>query len=53
MSYLPEVHNGKIGKPSKKGAKGISNRKAKKLAREKGKALWREWYESIQFIKQL
>jgi hypothetical protein len=53
MNYLPEVHNGKIGKPSKKGDKSISKRKSKKLAREVGKKNWREWYESTRFIRCL
>jgi hypothetical protein len=45
MELLPRVQNGKIQNPASK--------KLKKLAREKGKALWREWYESIEFIKSI
>jgi hypothetical protein len=52
-SYLPPVHNGKIRSSSKRWAKDISNRKAKKLAREIGRRNWREWYESTKFIRCL
>jgi hypothetical protein len=49
MSYLPAIKDGKIIS-LKEREKFVSNRKAKKLAREIGKRNWREWYKTVRFI---
>jgi hypothetical protein len=52
MRYLPEIRDGKIISLEER-EKVISNRKSKKLAREIGRKLWSEWYDSIEFIRSL
>jgi hypothetical protein len=52
MSYLPAIKDGKIIS-LKEREKVISNRRAKKLAREIANRYWREWYESTRFIRCL